>query len=202
MYFYADMLREYPYRFVYDDSDNSVELVDIRYLDRELLNIQQLSYEKLHDNDKYLSHARLKVLGFEEFSIGLKDLGFIKRLCRYQCDSLNLILEVVACDYKDSFNSYSVKAMCKTGNLRIKKNGSSVLGTPKFVEKYNRIFSKSDTSISINIPYIMMQYLMNLYSSHDFEGLMRSVDGFLGKNFHIVSGISVQHMEVNFGSWL
>lgn len=182
MYYFLDCNYWYDYRFVFDDTDNSVELVSVDSI--KGLSIEQLKKKDLEDEFKKLSIAKLRILGFEPLFA-----YFIRKiLCIYElgiATTLSL--------------TYNMHGGCSVDI------GVDLIGwfdKTQFLQEYHYLFTVSYKTVSIRIPYRMLLWILNLYAIHDFDGIMRSLNGFLGSNIYLIAGTSFNGVPVRFLEWL
>ena len=69
-------------------------------------------------------------------------------------------------------------------------------------QEYYYLFTVSYKTVSIRIPYRMLLWILNLYAIHDFDGIMRSLNDFLGSNIYLIAGTSFNDVPVRFLEWL
>lgn len=180
----------YDYKFVYDDSDMSVELVSVREVMKSGVVI---SGSKVDIWDTYSSDRnKLKLLGFNSFT---KSTGswLNKNLFRYRVGGIEFIFMI---------NIWTTGII----EARLQQNHSvnSCILTKKARRNMIDAFFWSvtyDSELYIVIPHKMFEYIMHLYSLRNFDGIMRSFSDLFGSKISILVN-EINNPDVQFLEWL
>lgn len=196
MFYYADLKEDSWYRFVYDDSDNSVELCNVEELRDLGIEISDTYIKKIDFKRGSANWTKLKVLGFYEENNFLSQM-----LCCYKISGIKMDLTL----YIDSENGKAYLQLyryvgrfvgCMFYNWAyVYDNGVKRLSRAS-------ITSSSDSVINLGIPSIMVNYVLHLYSCKDFDGFMECVNNYFGSNIGFIVSDFGDEVDVEFMGWL
>lgn len=177
-----------PYRYVFDKSDKSVELVSFEELNKSGVVVNKYYDGKL-DLISLDSSLWLKIKTMYQHDVEF-DSSLKKYLCNYCVGGkeFSLMLHILA-----SGHCASVIVKCENGILNALESAKKL-----YSNKY--LFHIQSFYISVVIPDLMIPYLLALYSNHDFNGIMRSFSNLLGS--HIGELIKIAGSNVKLINWV
>lgn len=185
MYYYADSNKSSNYRFIYDDTDKSVELCSMYEL--SILGISvcdnywlaPINYKRGSSN-----WSKLKFVGFTEGnSVDLLE----RHLCSYTVNDIKMRLTL------------RIDGNHGTGYLFLYRHYGWFTSR---AESISRWYDIDDAWIKIFIPDIMISYVLNIVSERDFDALMRCVNDFLGSRItDLVSDFGDRLVDVSLLEW-
>ena len=183
MYYYIGDVIGNGYRYVYDDSDRSVQFISQKVVEKVGIEINGIL--PLGDN---MNTSKMKLFGFKQF---MNLLSY--PLCQYRLNFdvfVRCILQVApvgggTCFACFVFGSVSTDTSFKLGAINLKDYA---------------IRQEQDYILSMIIPEKLLWFALNLKTVKDFEGLMCSFGDIFGSDIEkIVSNIGV--VDLQFGKW-
>lgn len=172
--------------FVFDDSDNSVELIDYVKV-KDLVPLDRVISNPPINGDSG-EWTKLRVCGFSSKYDGY----LVKNIVEYSIDGVAYILKLGV--YADSSCYAYLSSRIGDGSI------NAEAFEPKTTMEYRYISASSD-SIMIKIPTKMLFYMLNLRGSNRFEDLMICLGDFYGHNIHELV-YNIQGKSVKFRRWL
>lgn len=171
------------YKFIYNDESRIVRYASPLYIDRIRSN---LSIKELYisSNDLYVKYRML----FEQK--GAK--RWIKNICVYSVGSFQIRMMF-------DIN----RGACSIRLFYTGKNAEELGEIPRGVGLSLEAFGfdggfGNKNSVELIIPFVMLDYLMNLASRHDFDGMMDSLDNLIGVDLYkFVPNIDVPIVKVD-----
>lgn len=180
MLYYVDKNRHSRYRFVYNDEDKSVKLCDILNLRNHKLGIYD---EDLPDYKRGSANwFKLKMFGFYE-----QNLCLCKELCYYSIGAVEFEL------------SLSIREDYDIGFLTVYNPKVS------FRKKFWNMCNSCEvnwSSIFIYLSSLAYPYILNLWSSRDFDGIMNCTANLLGTNISKLVYNFESNVVVNLVRWV
>lgn len=181
MLYYADSNKSSNCRFIFDSSDNSVELCSIKDLKKYDIKVKSSYTGKEPDYRKGSANwARIKLLGAID-----EDDFLHKILCSYRINDIQveLILYINGGNGRGLLELYRLEGYFHGGRI-----GASWFGA-------------DDVHIFIYIPSLMIPYVLHLYGVKDFDSIMRCVNNYFGGRIsYLVYGFN-NKVEVEFLEW-
>lgn len=178
MFWYMDLNRDFRYRFVLDTFDNSIQFVDVT----KLVDVQILGYKgyNLYSSNS-AKWSKLKYIGFIES----ESKYLTKELCKYSIAGLPVSLSL--------YISQIGQTMIILG---------SFLSKPSLNKRYDlQMFMIMSKNVYLSVPCPMIDWILNLYSKHDFEGLMDSFSGLFGRHLGKVIDFFDEDCNVSGLEW-
>lgn len=169
MYTYLDKCGKGTYRFVYNTEDRSVRYMKWSDIDFEVRGSKSIA--------GYGITSKLKLLGFEldDFS---DDLFYA--VCSYYIGDVLISLLLVVKDGYDGNNCY---ILLKFFEMLSENLLSAYFINSKELYNFDGIYgfdSGMTNKLRLHIPAEMVDYILNLKSRHDFDGLMQAFSGLIG----------------------
>ena len=166
------------YDFIYDDTDKSVELVELEKLRKLGVEIAgTIDWKRVTYKDSI--YGRLEMLGFREYE------GYNIRY---------LELDICKWSFPDTEFKMYIHVVAGKDCSRISLNvltGNKICVLNKFGRTKLKVVSLGDI-LKMYIPLEMVLYILNLRTKQDFNGLMRCFNNFFGSD--------IDKIIVDFGS--
>lgn len=161
------------YRFLYNDTDKSV-----RYILSSDTNNINIADKPIRDNKSHLNKYRLFFGRVKEIN-----QGYAYFVCKYKIGNLPVVLTLVLVERKARLTLF-------------------FLGDFEFVKETEEFgfINFGYKAMYLYIPFRMVDYILDLKSRHDFNGLMYAFSGLIGENLHNIVR-EVNSSEVKFDSW-
>lgn len=162
------------YCFVFNDNDKSV-----KYISQDC--IKNVHMDTLKDNNVNIGKYKL----FFKLVMSVKPTPyFYYNVCKYSVGDFSVILRLEVSEE----DAYIV--------LLFARNDVPYAVTYRGAEVYG-LKTSWNRQIYLKIPYKMVDYVLDLKSSHDFDGIMEAFGNLFGKDLHnFVVEIEVTKLEV------
>lgn len=172
-FYFLDQNYNLDYRFVYDITDKSVELVYTKDLEKNGVVVSE-DYDGVNKLFYKGSTMWYKVRTYYQDSINSSGSLF-KNLCIYDVNGMNFVLVLTV-----GFLSGQV-ALSAYSDVKLFES-SALAGIDC---EYN-IVNMDSEGVHIYVPDLMFNYIIELYNRRDFDGIMRSVYNLLGTRIYMM----------------
>lgn len=194
MYHMFNKRFECDYGFVYDDSDNSVEYVNV--YDTCRLSSSYFG-EQLEFSDNSFNFAKLRMMGWTHLGTTWVVIGH--DLCVYSVGDTIVVVKI-GTNMEDGCTVIQFNFMQFSDNGLVDYRLRFTDSVWSYINKQDNTLYMDTSFICVSCPTIMISWLLNLESKNNFDGLMKSFDDLFGRDIGlIISNISGN--RVVFRNW-
>lgn len=196
MYHIFDEERTTSCVFVYDDSDGSVEYVEIC----NLYKLEGKFGERLPFNTIDFPFAKLRISGWEPSGLENQFLNF--NLLSYKLGRVTIGIKLVVDIRNGRFNTIVVFTdekvnLSSSVHYSVKHNITFSRCAFDYISKSDNEVYVSTNIVKLNCPTVMISWLLNLRSERNFDGIMQAFDNLFSRDINKIV-INVSRGRISF----